>query len=316
MGFLRNLFTKKQQDSTSKIDSSKKEIRDIKYILQWGRYGTSEGQFSRNPNNVATDSHNNVYVAEVGNVLDPRTARLTGYISRIQKFDASGNFLESWGSYGEGVGQFAHVGGIAVDIKGYVYVTAKGRVLKFDAKGNFVMEWGKKGTGEGEFGGQFGDIPRGLDVDNNGYVYVIDRHNNRIQKFDNNGKFITKIGNYGNGENQFGDPFDVAVDAENGFIYITDTQNKRIQKLDTDFKFIAQWEISDPSGIAVDRNHNVYVTAGQCVHIFDVNGTFIAKLGQFGKGEGEFDRPEGVAVDMLNNVYVADYNNHRIQKFG
>jgi hypothetical protein len=48
---------------------------------------------------------------------------------------------------------------------------------------------------------------------------------------------------------------------------------------------------------------------------FDSNGTFLAKWGSEGSGDGQFNWPAGVWVDNSGNVYVADYNNHRIQKF-
>src|SRR5438128_2424564 len=59
------------------------------FLLKWGvKSGTSNGQFNF-PSGVATDANGNVYVADTGN-------------SRIQKFDASGAFLTTWGSTGSG----------------------------------------------------------------------------------------------------------------------------------------------------------------------------------------------------------------------
>jgi tripartite motif-containing protein 71 len=50
------------------------------------------------------------------------------------------------------------------------------------------MSWGKEGKGNGEF-----NAPTDVDVDpNTGYVFAADVNNNRIQKFDNNGMFISK----------------------------------------------------------------------------------------------------------------------------
>jgi streptogramin lyase len=43
--------------------------------------------------------------------------------------------------------------------------------------------------------------------------------------------------------------------------------------------------------------------------------SFSAQWGSRGSGNGQFSNPTGVAVDSRGNVYVADFNNHRIQKF-
>ena len=66
----------------------------------------------------------------------------------------------------------------------------------------------------------------------------------------------------------------------------------------------------DPSG-------NLYVTDlyNDRVQHFATDGTFLAKWGSFGNGDGQFDTPTGVAVDRSGSVYVADLFNHRIQKF-
>ena len=88
----------------------------------------------------------NVYVVDTTN-------------NRVQKFDASGNFVNTWGSPGTGNGQFDIPSGIAVDNSGNVYVadTANNRVQKFDASGNFVTKWGSFGTGNGQF-----NVPSGI----------------------------------------------------------------------------------------------------------------------------------------------------------
>jgi tripartite motif-containing protein 71 len=58
-------------------------------------------------------------------------------------------------------------------------------------------------------------------------VYVVDDSNN-IQKFDSNGKFITRWGSYGTGYGQFDGPEGIAIDSE-GNVYVSDNGNNRIQ---------------------------------------------------------------------------------------
>jgi DNA-binding beta-propeller fold protein YncE len=43
--------------------------------------------------------------------------------------------------------------------------------------------------------------------------------------------------------------------------------------------------------------------------------TYLAQWGSLGSGPGQFNQPHGIAVDASGFVYVADYGNHRIQKF-
>jgi DNA-binding beta-propeller fold protein YncE len=56
------------------------------------------------------------------------------------------------------------------------------------------------GTGSGQF-----DLPEDIAVDTAANVYVVDTLNNRIQKFDSNGNFITAWGSNGTGSGQFND---------------------------------------------------------------------------------------------------------------
>jgi sugar lactone lactonase YvrE len=132
-------------------------------------------------------------------------------------------------------------------------------------------------------------MPIGITVGPDGNIYVADANNHRFQKFDNGGNYIkdwgknSGDGSGGAGNGEFSFPHDVALDS-NGNIYVSDTCNNRIQKF-------------SPSGIFVGK--------------WGRNGGD----GSFGTGKGEFHYPMGLAIDANDNVYVADYNNHRIQKF-
>ena len=64
------------------------------------------------------------------------------------------------------------------------------RVAKFDKNGKFLMSWGTRGTGPSQF-----NTPHGITIDKNRRVYVSDRANNRIQVFDENGKYLDAFPN-------------------------------------------------------------------------------------------------------------------------
>jgi sugar lactone lactonase YvrE len=59
------------------------------------------------------------------------------------------------------------------------------RVLKFDREGRFLTSWGGKGTGPGQF-----DVAHGIAIAPDGLLWVLDRENQRIQVFDQDGKFV------------------------------------------------------------------------------------------------------------------------------
>ena len=131
-------------------------------------------------------------------------------------------------------------------------------------------------TGDGQFS-KLSDIA----VDSSGNVYVVDMDNNGIQKFDSNGKFITK--KWGSMNNIF----NTAVDSS-GNVYVADSGGL-LQKFDSNGKLITKWgsngtgdgQFDGPSGVDVDSSGNVYVTddLNNRIQKFDSNGKFITKVG-------------------------------------
>src|SRR5207302_8093505 len=62
------------------------------------------------------------------------------------------------------------------------------RVLKFDKTGKFIKYWGGKGKEPGKF-----EVAHGLAFDAKGQLWVTDRENQRIQVFDQDGKYIKEL---------------------------------------------------------------------------------------------------------------------------
>jgi DNA-binding beta-propeller fold protein YncE len=93
---------------------------------------------------------------------------------------------------------------------------------------SFVTEWGSYGRGDGQF-----RQPSGVASDASGNIYVADRNNHRIQKFDSEGNFVTMWGSYGRGDGQFYYPEGLATDSSRN-VYVVDTYNNRIQKFDSE----------------------------------------------------------------------------------
>ena len=174
--------------------------------------------------------------------------RVRGYIYvvdsanfRIQKFDMTGEFIMQWGSFGNNDGQFYFARGIAVDqMDGTVYVVDMGnhRIQKFDTSTNvlpqLLTKWGG-GIGPGHASSpqaqEAGQLrsPWGITVDSHGDVYIADTGNQRVQKFDREGNYITQWGGFGNGEGQFNFPYGIVVDAR-GSVFVVDSGNTRVQQ--------------------------------------------------------------------------------------
>ncbi|HUW95113.1 MAG TPA: SMP-30/gluconolactonase/LRE family protein, partial [Anaerolineae bacterium] len=189
-----------------------------------------------------------------------------------------------------------------------------------------IATWGQPGALEGQF-----SFPKGLAIDSHGHTYVVDSQNHRIQKFDEDGNFVTAWGSFGEEPGQFSEPWGIAVDPE-GDVYVTDTWNHRIQKFTSDGELISYWgvfqdtggQLQEPQGmlygprdIAIDAEGNLYVTdtGNKRVQKFDAEGNPLGQWGGAGPAAGQFLEPVGIAIDEEGNIYVADTWNQRIQVF-
>jgi DNA-binding beta-propeller fold protein YncE len=239
----------------TEVDSNVVKLTALgSYLIQWGSYGTNNGQLEY-PEGVAVDSSNNVYVSDANN-------------NRIEKFDGNGTYLTQWGNYGTYNGQFAGPEGIAVDGSNNVYVAdeANDRIEKFDSSETYLTQWGSFGTDNGQFEGAVS-----VAVDSSNNVYVVDGNNNRVEKFDRNGNYLTQWGSYGTNNGQFEYPFGIAVDTSND-VYVTDGDNHRIEKFNSSGNYLTQWgsygtndgQLEYPAGIAVD-------TSGNFIYVADSN---------------------------------------------
>jgi DNA-binding beta-propeller fold protein YncE len=190
----------------------------------------------------------------------------------------------------------------------------------------FVKSWGIKGSAPGRF-----NEPYGITVDREGFVYVTDARNSRVQKFTSDGEFLLEWGG-------FKKPAGIAVDRE-GFVYVSDYDADNVKKFDASGRLDARWgkngkeegDFDSPSDIAVDEKGNVYVVDlyNHRVQKFDHRGRFIKAWGKQGKVEklrsilsplfpkekpGEFHYPAKLAAGD-GRIYVADSYNNRVQVF-
>jgi hypothetical protein len=183
-------------------------------------------------------------------------------VNPIQKFDASGKLLASFGA-----GMFIFPHGLHQDRDGNIWATdgrakdGKGQqVTKFSPDGKVLMTLGKAGVAGA--GHDTFNAPSDALVAPNGDVFVADGHGNdtnaRIVKFSPDGKFIKEWGKKGSGPGEFNVPHRLAFDSS-GRLFVADRANNRIQLFDQDGKYLAEWkQFGRPSGIYI-RNDVLYV---------------------------------------------------------
>jgi DNA-binding beta-propeller fold protein YncE len=121
------------------------------------------------------------------------------------------------------------------------------RVVKFSKDGKFIKFWGMKGDGQGDF-----SVPHSIAIDSKGRVWVGDRGNKRLQIFDQDGKYLDQM-------TQFGAPASIYI-TKDDTLYVGGKDVVTVGK--TDGTVLATIpDVPDPHGIAVDEKTGaIYVS--------------------------------------------------------
>jgi DNA-binding beta-propeller fold protein YncE len=120
---------------------------------------------------------------------------------------------------------------VELSAKGEFYVSdgyGNARVHKFTPDGKLLFSWGEPGKGPGQF-----IVPHAIAVDERGRVLVVDRHNNRVQIFDANGKYLTEWGDLSL-------PTDICIDRDQT-VYVSELRPPRVSIFNLDGKLLARW---------------------------------------------------------------------------
>jgi len=97
-------------------------------------------------------------------------------------------------------------------------------IRRFDTNGKHLFSFGSEGDTPGHFG-----RPKGMSVDSDGHIYVVDNLFDNIQIFDKKGRVLLVIGSRGKEPGEFWSP--AGIDIDHDTIYVADTYNNRIQIL-------------------------------------------------------------------------------------
>ena len=238
--------------------------------------------------NLATGA----YIAELSGIpstFSPRNIAIyDGYAyvnylgsgsSKIIKFNLNNNF-----GFIEKEWDVNQSQGIAVDDKGFVYVTdiLYDNIKKYNSRGQYVLTIGKSGRKEGEFTGI-----KGVTIDNNnGFILAADSGNRRIQIFNLNGAYLGWWGR---------DAVERIVNDDKAPVDNTGGS------MDEDLNW-TDIIVLEPSGGASGENiqdAQWYGARSGVEPYFSFSS---------GLGEGELKHPYQIAVDDDYNIYIVERN--------
>ena len=148
------------------------------------------------------------------------------------------------------------------------------RVHRFSPDGKQLLaSWGESGTELGQF-----NIVHDIDVDTDGFIYIADRENRRIQVFQPDGTFEARWPDFSRA---------AAVSVGHGHSPVA---------------FVGEYFAGGNEAYAVARK------LGPRVSVVDKQGRVLARLGDepYGAEPGRFWAPHALAVDSRGDVYVAE----------
>jgi hypothetical protein len=217
-----------------------------------------DGLFTRS-HGIRIDSDGNIWATDVGAHTVMKISPQGQVLLTLGTKGKAGEWNESAGSQ-----LFNEPNDIVIGANGDLFITqghtpgaGKGdpRVLKFDKNGKFIKSWGGKGTEPGKF-----DVAHGIAIDAKGLLWVTDRENQRIQIFDQDGKYIREVKYAG---------LPCSLDIGKQYIYMVNGFAGQLLRMDLDGKVLAAvgkpgaagtWgEFGEAHFIAVSPKGEIYV---------------------------------------------------------
>ena len=230
-----------------------------------------------------------------------------------------------WGRRGLSDGRLMKPRAMVIDPSDQLYIVdMTGRIQIFDRDGNFLRGWRTPVIKQGK--------PTGLGFAKDGSLLVADTHYFRVLFYSSTGQLNesrTIGGEHGDAAGQFHFVTDVAEDRRGHFFVGQYGQVDRIQEFDPTGQFIRYWgsqgsqpgEFSRPQALLFDSSGLLWV-ADACNHrmqVFDVLSggppQLVDMWGRPGSAPGELQYPYGIDFDTDGTLLVAEFGNHRVQRF-
>ena len=229
--------------------------------------------------------------------------------------------VEVIGSRGVAPGQFNKPRSLVCDRDDHLYVAdVTGRIQKFGPDGRFERQWQMEQTDLGK--------PKGMGLDPEGRVIVVEPHYMRVNHFDGEGVLKLRWGVKGTRPGAFILPRSVAVNSRGEYFLSEYTVVDRVQRFDPAAAaggapvWGTAWgepgeapgQFNRAEGLAIGPSDEVYV-ADSCNHriqVFDRTGKYLRAHGRAGSNPGDFSYPYDIRVDQDGNQFVCEFGNSRI----
>ena len=220
---------------------------------------------------------------------------------------------------GNGMEQLLSPCGVTVDNKtGKIYIADCGNhcVKVFDSSGKILFKFGDS-DGEGKM-----SHPRGLVISEDRILISNSQHSEKsthsILIYQLNGSFVSRIGKFGDGKNEFNFPCGLACNESNGDIFICDSGNNRIQIFSKKIQFKSQFGVEKlklPCDVKLSKKYIFILDeSNPCLHLYDFNLILRKSVVSNGIGMQVVDSLY-FFIDYSNNILISDCGSKSIQIF-
>lgn len=203
----------------------------------------------------------------------------------LRKCDPKGKVLMTIGLPGQSSPRFSNLPfnactHSALSPDGHIFISdgyGNNAVHKYTPDGRHVKSWGTSGTREGEF-----QLPHNICCDDEGWVYVADRENHRIQIFDGEGRYETQWKNL----------------ARPCGLFVHRGPDPAVIVGELGPEAVGSYMAGIPN-------------VGPRLSVLSSDGKFLALLGTepLGEAPNQFIAPHSIAVDSRGDIYVGEVAN-------
>ncbi len=213
--------------------------------------------------------------------------------------------------YQNSICKFKNASSFYINSTGFIFASDAGNdeIYKIDTSGNVIKDAGGYGWNQGNF-----DYPSGIFATSLN-VYVCDKNNHRIERFDKYLNFVSQLStqNSDNSGERFGYPLCCAT-SQQGDLYILDSENNRIIKFDLFGNYISNfggydagaYMLSEPVKFAISDKNNLYVIDGKKIVVFDQYGNGLAIINQKENMRGVHIIFNLMTVNSDKNIYFSN----------